>query len=41
MVFIVEEELDDIEIDDIRNLENLPLLAFIDEERGNPKVVNW
>ena len=40
MVFIVEEELDDIEIEDIRNLENLSLLAFIGGERGNPKVVN-
>ena len=30
--FIVEEELDGIDIDDIRNLVDLPRLLFIEEE---------
>ena len=38
---IVEEDLDDIDIDDIRNLDNLLGLVFIDEECGNPRVVDW
>ena len=31
----VEEELDYIDIDDIGNLEDSPILVFIDEECGN------
>ena len=31
----VEEELDYIDIDDIGNLEDLPILVFINEECGN------
>ena len=38
-VVTVEEELDGIDIDDIRNLLDLPGLMFIDEECGNLKVV--
>ena len=30
--FVVEEELDGIDIDDIRNLVDLPRLLFIEEE---------
>ena len=36
-VVIVKEELDDTDIDDIANLEELPWLAFINEECGNLK----
>ena len=36
---IAEEELDDIDIDGIGNLVNLPRLMFIDEECRNIKVV--
>ena len=32
-------ELDDIDIDVIANLENLPGLVFIDEESGTHKLV--
>ena len=39
-VAIVEEELDRIDIDRIENLMDLPRLIFIDEERGNLKVVD-
>ena len=39
-VVIVEEELDDIDLDGIGNLEYIPRLVFIDEECGNPKVIN-
>ena len=39
-VAIVEEELDVIDIDDTGNLEYSARLVFIDEECGNPKVVN-
>ena len=38
--FIVEEELDCIDIDDIGNLEDSPRLVFINEECGNLIVVN-
>ena len=38
---IVEEKLDDIDINDIRNLEDLPRLVFIHEECEYPKIVNW
>ena len=39
--FIVEEELDCIDIDDIGNLEDSPrLVVFIDEDCGNLIVVN-
>ena len=38
--FIVGEELDCIDIDDIGNLEDSPRLAFINEECGNLIVVN-
>ena len=34
---MVKEELDGIDIDDIGNLENLPRIVFIHEERGNLK----
>ena len=37
---IVEEELDGIDIDEIRNLEDSPRLVFIDEECENLVVVN-
>ena len=37
-VVIAEEEQDNIGIDDIGNLEDLPLFVFIDEECGNFKV---
>ena len=37
---IVEEDLEDIDIDDIGNLEDLPRLVFINEDCENPKVVN-
>ena len=37
---IVEEELACIDKDDIRNLEDSPRLAFINEECGNLIVVN-
>ena len=36
---IEEQDLDGTDIDDIRNLEELPSLVFIDEERGSPKVI--
>ena len=36
----ITEELDDIDIDDIRNLEDFPGLKFIDEEFRNPRVVD-
>ena len=36
-IVIVEEELDGIDKDDIRNLEDL--LVLINEECGNPKLV--
>ena len=39
IVITVEEELDGIDIDGIRNLVDLPRLMFIDEECGNLKVV--
>ena len=35
----MEEELDNIDIDDIVNLEDLPGLVFIVKECGNPEVV--
>ena len=35
---IVKEELDGIDLDDIRNLENLLRIVFIHEESGNLKV---
>ena len=38
-VVMIEEELDDIDIDGIGNLVDLPSLMFIDEECGNLKVV--
>ena len=38
-VVIVEEKKDDIDIDDIVNLEDLPELAVIDGECGNPEIV--
>ena len=38
-VVMVEEELDDIDIDDIKNLVDLARLMFIDEEIQNLKVV--
>ena len=34
-VVIVDEELDDTDIDDIRNLGDSPKLVFINEEYGN------
>ena len=37
-VVIVEEELNPIDIDDIRNLKNLPRFVFIDEKCGNRRV---
>ena len=37
----LEEELKNIDIDDIVNLEDLPRLAFIDEECETSTVVNW
>ena len=37
---IVEEELDCVDIDDIKNLEDSPALALIDEECGNLIAVN-
>ena len=37
---IVEEELDCVDIDDIKNLEDSPTLALIDEECGNLIAVN-
>ena len=45
-IVIVEEELGDIDINGIRgfrglNLEGLARIVFIDEECGNPKVVEW
>ena len=40
IIFIVEKELGDIDIDLIRILEDLPKLAFIDEECGNIKLVH-
>ena len=39
-VVIVQEELDDIDMDDIGALENLPRLVLIDEACVNPKVVD-
>ena len=38
-VVIVQEKLDDIDIDGIGNLVDLPRLMFIEEECGNLKVV--
>ena len=38
-VVTVEEELDGIDIDGIRNLMDLPWLMFIDQECGNLKEV--
>ena len=38
-VVIVGKELDDIDINDIVNLEDLPELVFINKECGNPEVV--
>ena len=43
-IVIVEEELGDIDINGIRgfrglNLEDVARIVFIDEECGNPKVV--
>ena len=35
---MVKEELDDIDIDDIKNLEDLLRIVFIHEECGNLKV---
>ena len=35
-----KEELNGIDIDDIRNLETLPTIVFIDQEWGNLKVDN-
>ena len=45
-IVVVEEELGDIDINGIRgftglNLEDLARIVFIDEECGNPKVVEW
>ena len=37
---LVEEKLDCIDIDDIRNIEDSPRLVFIDEKCGNILVVN-
>ena len=37
---IVEKELDDIDIDDIVNLEDLPELVFIDEDCGTSKAID-
>ena len=39
-VVIVEKEPDDIDIDDIGNLKDLPGLVLIDEECENLKVVD-
>ena len=39
-VATVEEELDGVDVDDIRNFEGLPRLVFIEEEGGNFQVVN-
>ena len=39
IVVIVQEKLDDIDIDGIGNLVDLPRLMFIEEECGNLKVV--
>ena len=39
-VVIVEKELDDIDIDDIVNLEDLPELVLIDENCGNSKAID-
>ena len=36
----VVEELNDIDINEIGNLEDLPRLVFIDEKCGNLKVVD-
>ena len=38
---IVEEEQGCIDIDNIGNLEDSLRLVFIDEECGNPRVVDW
>ena len=38
-IIIVEKELDDIYIDDIGNLKDLPKLAVIDKKFGCVKVV--
>ena len=38
-VVVVKEKLDGIDIDDIRNLVDLPRLLFNDEKCGNLKVV--
>ena len=38
-VFIVEEELDGVDVDSIRNLVDLTRLVLIDEECWNLKVV--
>ena len=37
--FVVEEELNRIDKDDIGNLEDLPRFVFIDEECRNLKIV--
>ena len=37
---MVKEELDCIDIDDIRNLEDSPWSVFIDEECGNLIIIN-
>ena len=39
-VVTVEEEVKDIDVDDIRNVEDLPRLVFIDEKCGNATAVN-
>ena len=39
-IIIVEAELNRVNIDDIRNLEDLPRFVFIDEEYRNLRVVN-
>ena len=38
-VVILEEDLDDIDIDSIASLEDLPKLVFIDEKCRNLKVI--
>ena len=37
---VVQEELDCINVDDIRNFEDSPRLVFINEECGNPIEIN-
>ena len=39
-VVVADEEIDGIDIEDTGNLEDLPRIVLIDEECGNPKVVD-